>query len=140
VWDYVTRFTAFTGYQHRVYTTHRGEVFPMPINLRLAVHVELTEDDCGIVGRGGQQMPPRPSGPRDSAKGFAFRGDDPHLFGVDVMKCRRGTQNDVEPIGIEALQGAPDRLIRTGLLRVFPACPVGGAWRGRLGPLGDRDE
>lgn len=33
VWDYVNHFTAFTGYQHRVYTTHRGEVFPMPINL-----------------------------------------------------------------------------------------------------------
>ena len=33
VWDYVNRFTSFTGYQHRVYTTHRGEVFPMPINL-----------------------------------------------------------------------------------------------------------
>ena len=33
VWAYVNRFTAFTGYVHRVYTTHRGEVFPMPINL-----------------------------------------------------------------------------------------------------------
>lgn len=33
VWDYVNRFTAFTPYEHRVYTTHRGEVFPMPINL-----------------------------------------------------------------------------------------------------------
>jgi len=33
VWEYVTRFTAFTSYVHRVYTTHRGEVFPMPINL-----------------------------------------------------------------------------------------------------------
>jgi UDP-galactopyranose mutase len=33
VWEYVNRFTAFTGYQHRVYTVHRGEVFPMPINL-----------------------------------------------------------------------------------------------------------
>ncbi|WP_338155500.1 UDP-galactopyranose mutase [Arsenicicoccus dermatophilus] len=33
VWDYVNRFTSFTGYQHRVYTCHRGEVFPMPINL-----------------------------------------------------------------------------------------------------------
>ncbi|GAB3090801.1 UDP-galactopyranose mutase [Isoptericola nanjingensis] len=33
VWEYVNRFTAFTGYVHRVYTTHRGEVFPMPINL-----------------------------------------------------------------------------------------------------------
>jgi UDP-galactopyranose mutase len=33
VWDYVNRFTSFTGYQHRVYTTHRHEVFAMPINL-----------------------------------------------------------------------------------------------------------
>lgn len=33
VWEYVNRFTAFTNYVHRVYTTHRGEVYPMPINL-----------------------------------------------------------------------------------------------------------
>jgi UDP-galactopyranose mutase len=33
VWEYANRFTAFTGYQHRVYTTHRGEVYPLPINL-----------------------------------------------------------------------------------------------------------
>jgi UDP-galactopyranose mutase len=33
VWEYANRFTAFTRYQHRVYTTFRGQVFPMPINL-----------------------------------------------------------------------------------------------------------
>lgn len=33
VWQYVRRFTAFTGYQHRVHSTHRGEVYPLPINL-----------------------------------------------------------------------------------------------------------
>lgn len=33
VWDYVTRFTDFTGYRHKVYTIHGGEVYPMPINL-----------------------------------------------------------------------------------------------------------
>jgi len=33
VWDYVNRFTSFTDYRHRVYTTHKGEVFPLPINL-----------------------------------------------------------------------------------------------------------
>jgi UDP-galactopyranose mutase len=33
VWEYVNRFTGFTSYQHRVWTTHRGEVFPLPINL-----------------------------------------------------------------------------------------------------------
>ena len=33
VWEYVNRFTAFTSYQHRVYSNFRGQVFPMPINL-----------------------------------------------------------------------------------------------------------
>jgi len=33
VWDYVSRFTEFTDYRHRVYTTHGGEVYPLPINL-----------------------------------------------------------------------------------------------------------
>jgi UDP-galactopyranose mutase len=33
VWDYVNRFTDFTGYQHRVYTNHKGQVYPLPINL-----------------------------------------------------------------------------------------------------------
>ncbi|WP_396643573.1 UDP-galactopyranose mutase [Microbacterium sp.] len=33
VWEYVNRFTTFTDYVHRVHTTHRGVVFPMPINL-----------------------------------------------------------------------------------------------------------
>jgi len=33
VWDYVNEFTKFTNYVHRVYTSHQGEVYPMPINL-----------------------------------------------------------------------------------------------------------
>lgn len=33
VWEYVNRFTTFTNYVHRVFTTHRGIVFPLPINL-----------------------------------------------------------------------------------------------------------
>ncbi len=33
VWAYVNRFSAFTSYVHRVYATHRGEVYPLPINL-----------------------------------------------------------------------------------------------------------
>ncbi len=33
VWEYVNRFTKFTSYQHKVYTKHKGEVYPMPINL-----------------------------------------------------------------------------------------------------------
>lgn len=33
VWQYVNQFTAFTGYQHRVWTTYRGRTYAMPINL-----------------------------------------------------------------------------------------------------------
>ncbi|MCU1431531.1 MAG: UDP-galactopyranose mutase [Actinotalea sp.] len=33
VWDYVRRFTDFTGYQHRVYSISKGQTYPLPINL-----------------------------------------------------------------------------------------------------------
>jgi UDP-galactopyranose mutase len=33
VWEYVNRFTGFTGYQHRVFTIYQGRVYPMPVNL-----------------------------------------------------------------------------------------------------------
>ena len=33
VWEYVSRFTKFTDYQHRVFTNFGGEVYPLPINL-----------------------------------------------------------------------------------------------------------
>ena len=33
VWEYVNNFANFTNYQHRVYSTHNNEVFPLPINL-----------------------------------------------------------------------------------------------------------
>jgi len=33
VWDYVNRFTAFTNYQHRVFTISKNRLYPMPINL-----------------------------------------------------------------------------------------------------------
>lgn len=33
IWDYINRFSAFTGYRHRVLTMHRGRVYSMPINL-----------------------------------------------------------------------------------------------------------
>ena len=33
VWEYVNRFTTFTGYQHRVFTNYRDRIYQMPINL-----------------------------------------------------------------------------------------------------------
>ena len=33
VWEFVNRFTAFNDYRHQVLATHKGRVFPMPVNL-----------------------------------------------------------------------------------------------------------
>ena len=33
VWEYANRFTAFTSYQHRVFSIYQGKVYPLPINL-----------------------------------------------------------------------------------------------------------
>ena len=35
VWEYVNRFTDFTGYQHRVFARVGDQVYPMPMNLAL---------------------------------------------------------------------------------------------------------
>jgi UDP-galactopyranose mutase len=35
VWEYVTRFTEFTGYQHRVFARYQGQVYSFPMNLGL---------------------------------------------------------------------------------------------------------
>ena len=33
VWEYVNRFTSFTNYVHRVYSTHNNQTFALPVNL-----------------------------------------------------------------------------------------------------------
>jgi UDP-galactopyranose mutase len=33
VWNYLQKFTEFTNYQHRVFTSHAGRIYSMPINL-----------------------------------------------------------------------------------------------------------
>jgi UDP-galactopyranose mutase len=33
VWEYITRFTAFNNYRHTVWTTSKGAVYPLPVNL-----------------------------------------------------------------------------------------------------------
>jgi len=35
VWEYVNRFTDFTGYQHRVFAKYQGQVYSFPMNLGL---------------------------------------------------------------------------------------------------------
>lgn len=33
VWDYVSQFTEFNNYKHRVFTVHKGQVYSLPVNL-----------------------------------------------------------------------------------------------------------
>jgi UDP-galactopyranose mutase len=33
IWEYVSQFTAFTSYQHRVFSIFKGRAYPLPINL-----------------------------------------------------------------------------------------------------------
>jgi len=35
VWEYVNRFTTFTGYRHRVFGKYQGQVYSLPMNLAL---------------------------------------------------------------------------------------------------------
>ncbi|GAY09195.1 UDP-galactopyranose mutase [Pseudonocardia sp. N23] len=35
VWEYVNRFTEFTGYRHRVFAKYQGQVYAFPMNLAL---------------------------------------------------------------------------------------------------------
>ena len=42
VWEYLNRFSAFSDYRHFVYTLHKGQIYPMPINLSTI---------CGFFGR-----------------------------------------------------------------------------------------
>jgi len=33
VWEYVSKFTSFNSYKHKVYARHKDQIFPFPINL-----------------------------------------------------------------------------------------------------------
>jgi len=60
VWDYANQFTTFTPYVHHVYTTYRGEVFPMPINLATInqfQHSAYTPDEARawVIEQAGEQ-------------------------------------------------------------------------------------
>lgn len=64
VWDYVNRFTTFTNYVHKVYITHHGEVYPMPINLGTInqfFHSAYTPDQAKqLIAEQAASAPERP--------------------------------------------------------------------------------
>ena len=99
VWDYVNRFTSFTNYVHRVYATHDGEVYPLPINLGTInqfFHARYTPAEAQklIAGQAGELAGTDPQNLND--KGIqligrpAVRGVHQELHGQAVAdrSCR----------------------------------------------------
>jgi UDP-galactopyranose mutase len=62
VWEYVNRFTAFTGYQHRVFSVYQGRVYPMPINLATICEyfgsVMAPDEARALVAEQAAEVPP----------------------------------------------------------------------------------
>ena len=59
VWEYVNRFTAFTGYRHRVLSIFKGRVYPMPINLGTICayfgrHLTPDQARCLVAGQAAE--------------------------------------------------------------------------------------
>jgi UDP-galactopyranose mutase len=65
VWDYVNRFTRFNEYRHQVYTTHKGKIYSMPINL---------ETMCSFFGLA---LTPKDAHRLISEKTSPFRNESP---------------------------------------------------------------
>lgn len=65
VWEYVNQFTSFTNYIHKVYITHKGEVYPMPINLGTInqfFHSSYTPDEARAeIAKQASSAPARPA-------------------------------------------------------------------------------
>lgn len=69
VWEYVNRFTTFTNYIHKVYTTHDGEVYPLPINLGTInqfFHAAYTPDEAKL--KIAEQAADAPESPQNLAE------------------------------------------------------------------------
>ncbi len=65
VWEYANQFTSFTNYVHKVYITHKGEVYPMPINLGTInqfFHSSYTPDEARAeIAKQASSAPTRPA-------------------------------------------------------------------------------
>ena len=77
IWDYINRFSEFTGYRHRVLTTHKGKVYSMPINLGTinafyGLELKPEEVDAFIAERKGDIQRPR----NFEEKGISLIGED----------------------------------------------------------------
>lgn len=110
VWEYVNQFTEFTGYIHKVYTTHKGEVFPMPINLGTInqfFHAAYTPDEAKKVI--AEQAADAPENPKNLAEqGVSLIGKP--LFEAFIMNyTAKQWQTPAEELPPEIIKRLPVR-------------------------------
>ncbi|MDR2373955.1 MAG: FAD-dependent oxidoreductase [Bifidobacteriaceae bacterium] len=100
VWDFLGRFTDWTDYTHRVFTRHRGEVYPLPINLGTInqfFRSALSPDEARrlIAEQAGESAPPGVGGTGVGGTGVAGTG----AAGIGGASGGAQTASD---IGLEA--------------------------------------
>lgn len=104
VWEYVNRFSSWTPYEHRVWSTFRNRVYPMPINL--ATINQFFETDLNplgaheLIAREALEISNEPTNLEEKAisligrslyeafiKGYTFKQwqTDPRLLPADII-------------------------------------------------------
>ena len=110
VWNYVNRFTTFTNYVHKVYTTHNNEVFPMPINLGTInqfFHSAYTPDEAKkVVAEQASDAPEIPKNLKE--QGISLIGKP--LFEAFIMNyTAKQWQTPAEELSPEIIKRLPVR-------------------------------
>ena len=110
VWEYVNKFTTFTNYVHKVYTTHNNEVFPMPINLGTInqfFHASYTPNEAKELIR--KQASNAPENPKNlKEQGISLIGEP--LFEAFVMNyTAKQWQTPAEELSPEIIKRLPVR-------------------------------
>jgi UDP-galactopyranose mutase len=110
VWRYVNRFSKFTNYIHKVYTTHNGEVFPMPINLGTInqfFHSALTPEEAKRkIAKQAADAPKQPKNLKE--QGISLIGKP--LFEAFIMNyTAKQWQTPAEELSPEIIKRLPVR-------------------------------
>lgn len=110
VWQYVNQFTEFTNYVHKVYTTHNGEVFPLPVNLGTInqfFHAAYTPDEAKI--KIAEQAADAPENPQNLAEqGISLIGKP--LFDAFIKNyTAKQWQTPAEELSPEIIKRLPVR-------------------------------
>lgn len=110
VWQYINRFTSFTNYVHKVYTTYDGEVYPLPINLGTInqfFHSAYTPDEAKI--KIAEQAASAPAAPANLAEqGISLIGQP--LFDAFIKNyTAKQWQTPAEELSPEIIKRLPVR-------------------------------